>query len=715
MKPENFGVATVLEEAVNILSTTEFSCFRINQLTNLLQRLFGSVIARINEHFLDAKFLVNVVEGDEMAKDLPIFSKNISVKNFSRMLIYSFLEGNPNLMHYRNQFRNRPFPNNVFFSRKNRSNVQQLNVNTNGTISAFHQQASQILEQTIELDQICDGKSDCEDFSDERFCPGKFYCANKNPLYVDSIFVMDGVADCSDSSDEWPEKSDRFTVSSKNSLIDSWVLQILIWVIGIIALLGNATVICCSINELRQNYHCSCKSFILRSCLQTTTEAFAFASNSLRSRQNSQTTSNTLPRRSRIVRKWNSVLVLNLAIADLLMGIYLTWLAGVSSLYEGRNRHQSNKLQYWNFDRKWRTSIRCNMLGIILVVSSQTSVFTLVSLTSLRLYTVIKPFACSHLKSKYLVLICCFTWIFSVFLAVTPIFPAFENMFIKAAFVPFAQLQPPDINRTVAEEIARSICFLSSKDTTKTIGMDTASLSWSAIYHYIKATVPRYSNWMFYGFYSEDSVCMPKLFINPAEDSFWGYTVTLIAINCSSVVYIAISYTIICIKSSKKSRKAKRFYAQNRSNSINFCNIQQNSYNSTCLETDKNLSRLGSSSGADVSTKKFSQHSHKRQLAKVAPKCRKNANNIHSRVALLVATDCLCWLPICIIGFMSATGYAIPQAAYAITAVILLPINSALNPMLYSKFMRKLWINVWSALRHKKTLLSSFFPTETRK
>ena len=57
---------------------------------------------------------------------------------------------------------------------------------------------------------------------------------------------------------------------------------------------------------------------------------------------------------------------------------------------------------------------------------------------------------------------------------------------------------------------------------------------------------------------------------------------------------------------------------------------------------------------------------------------------IARQLSLIVITDFLCWFPICIMGLMAQRGYLIPDSAYAWSAVVVLPINSAINPVLYT-------------------------------
>lgn len=56
-----------------------------------------------------------------------------------------------------------------------------------------------------------------------------------------------------------------------------------------------------------------------------------------------------------------------------------------------------------------------------------------------------------------------------------------------------------------------------------------------------------------------------------------------------------------------------------------------------------------------------------------------------TRMFFLVSTDMACWMPVIIMGFLSQIGaLEISSEIYAWTAVLILPVNSALNPYLYT-------------------------------
>uniref|UniRef100_A0A2C9LCI7 G-protein coupled receptors family 1 profile domain-containing protein n=1 Tax=Biomphalaria glabrata TaxID=6526 RepID=A0A2C9LCI7_BIOGL len=51
---------------------------------------------------------------------------------------------------------------------------------------------------------------------------------------------------------------------------------------------------------------------------------------------------------------------------------------------------------------------------------------------------------------------------------------------------------------------------------------------------------------------------------------------------------------------------------------------------------------------------------------------------------LFIAFDFMCWFPVGILGFLSLKGHIFDREVYAWIAVFVLPINSALNPIIYT-------------------------------
>ncbi|KAF2879524.1 hypothetical protein ILUMI_26646, partial [Ignelater luminosus] len=59
-------------------------------------------------------------------------------------------------------------------------------------------------------------------------------------------------------------------------------------------------------------------------------------------------------------------------------------------------------------------------------------------------------------------------------------------------------------------------------------------------------------------------------------------------------------------------------------------------------------------------------------------------DKVAQRFGVIVLTDCLCWVPIILVKLAALSGMSISEALYAWLAILVLPINSALNPILYT-------------------------------
>ena len=74
----------------------------------------------------------------------------------------------------------------------------------------------------------------------------------------------------------------------------------------------------------------------------------------------------------------------------------------------------------------------------------------------------------------------------------------------------------------------------------------------------------------------------------------------------------------------------------------------------------------------------------------------KEQSRMQRRVSRIIITGFLCWIPICIIAFVKLSGFCVDDIAYIVSAGLLLPINSAFKPLLYSSLLDKLKIRLKS-------------------
>ncbi|XP_063960659.1 G-protein coupled receptor GRL101-like [Lytechinus pictus] len=63
----------------------------------------------------------------------------------------------------------------------------------------------------------------------------------------------------------------------------------------------------------------------------------------------------------------------------------------------------------------------------------------------------------------------------------------------------------------------------------------------------------------------------------------------------------------------------------------------------------------------------------------------KQETKLAVRMAMIVATDLACWMPVIIMGILSQTGaVTLDPSLYAWTVILIVPINSSINPFLYT-------------------------------
>ncbi|XP_045163798.1 G-protein coupled receptor GRL101-like [Mercenaria mercenaria] len=71
-------------------------------------------------------------------------------------------------------------------------------------------------------------------------------------------------------------------------------------------------------------------------------------------------------------------------------------------------------------------------------------------------------------------------------------------------------------------------------------------------------------------------------------------------------------------------------------------------------------------------------------MATTAQSSRKRDLKVARNLLLVVATDFMCWFPIGVMGVLALSGHPISGDVYSWAAVFILPVNSAVNPILYT-------------------------------
>ncbi|XP_067041831.1 uncharacterized protein [Acropora muricata] len=110
--------------------------------------------------------------------------------------------------------------------------------------------------------------------------------------------------------------------------------------------------------------------------------------------------------------KVQSILLTNLAISDLLMGIYLLIIAIKDVQWQG---------EYFLHDFGWRSGVPCAVTGVLSMISSEVSVLMLTVLTTDRLICVVFPFKVRRMNRSIAYAVVGGVWVFGTMLAVIPI------------------------------------------------------------------------------------------------------------------------------------------------------------------------------------------------------------------------------------------------------------------------------------------------------
>lgn len=446
----------------------------------------------------------------------------------------------------------------------------------------------------IALTSQCDGIQDCDDQSDEIGCSEAthFYCEDGGAKkYIRRTEVCDGTKDCRSGVDEC-QNCNPSPFSSDKKLITSRVLIVFLWIIGLVAVVGNVTVMIHQAKMLISSR--GGKSSITRV---------------------------------------NRILVLNLSISDALVGIYLVSLGIKDATVD----------QYCLLDQEWRSGTTCSALGSIALIGTETSVFTLLIMTSYRLFLIVKPFRKEN--NNFIIYAVVTAWFLSLLLALLPHGSLLMDFFVSCvwyrdnAFI--GGICSNDFKSFSRELEKRSLL-------NHNFAVLNGGYTWKNMFDAMASINSSYRPERYFGYYSAHSVCLPRLFPDVNVDQSWPYSLFIIILNFLAFVFILISYIVIYRTTTRRSQLSTASSAEDR------------------------------------------------------------ANALQRKITRIVATDFCCWMPICIMGFIRVSGIAVPDTAYAVTAIILLPINAAMNPFLYSDIVDI----VWSRMTFFKTWIDSTISRE---
>ena len=273
----------------------------------------------------------------------------------------------------------------------------------------------------------------------------------------------------------------------------------------------------------------------------------------------------------------------------------------------------------------WLLSSSCSILGVVSTIGSQISLFSMTILSITRLVRISKGLSIpGPINKKGCILMAIMIFFLlgsSVVVAVIPLMPLFEDTFINALYLPDI-----DFLRGFATKrnLKPTLEFYYGK-----IRLEVSNLSWNSLTSLINGMFTssyKGISQRFLGFYGNDPVCLFKFFVSSDEPQT-TFSWSILTANFICFAVISICYLIVFI--------------------------------------------ITSTSSSSLSEGATGDHVRSRN------------QRLQRKVSIIILTDFLCWVPFIIICLLHTTEIVDASPWYALMSILILPINSVINPLLY--------------------------------
>ena len=355
----------------------------------------------------------------------------------------------------------------------------------------------------------------------------------------------------------------------------------------------------------------------------------------------------TLKRCRTTVALFNKALILAISFGDLLVGCYLI----VISVYDGiiyKGSYCKNQID-------WITSTKCSMIGVLSTLGSQLSLFAMCILSATRFVGIRNsmkvPGEVTLVKSLQVTASIVFMILSSLSIAAVPIIGRFEDFFVNGV------RYPEDLKIFAGTPNKQKFLAILEAYYGR---MKKATLSWRMIREMVNGMYSRdfVSTEFAYpdhtasvskvDFYGNDGVCLFKYFVknqDPQRNFVW----TILALNFTCFVFISVSYMVIGYISHRSSKS-----------------LTQSGANQLISQRNRKMNR---------------------------------------KISIIILTDFLCWIPFIVTCILHSIEVLDATPWYSLFSIIILPINSVINPLIYDDTISSL-IN--SPIRRFGSSISEF-------
>ena len=272
-------------------------------------------------------------------------------------------------------------------------------------------------------------------------------------------------------------------------------------------------------------------------------------------------------------------------------------------------------------DAAWRSSSVCNFSGFIFTFSSHGSLLTVLIMGAIRCYNCENVL--SYISLKRLLLGLLLGNVLNMLCSVVVLLPAeyLENIFVTSLFFQDNRLLKKG-TKTLIDEILQE--YYGTNTSLQMNSWSSRLTLLSKITSNSALFVPKYK----FGFFNQSPLCIQNLFSNNPDESL--QLLKLLYICFLGVVILSFSVCYIWIVQVRYKSAVPSASPGNRR---------------AALKNNKKLSR---------------------------------------KVSLIISSQLLAWIPIIIATILSLTDREIPPDFYEMAAIVLIPVNSLLNPLFHS-------------------------------
>ena len=334
----------------------------------------------------------------------------------------------------------------------------------------------------------------------------------------------------------------------------------------------------------------------------------------------------------------SKVLMSLIGFGDFLIGIYLLILSVYDSVIFGAS--------YCRNQPEWLTGVPCLVLGVISTVGSQVSLFSMTALSCVRMYGLVFnsmriPGPVNKNAVKKIALLASMILISSLAVALIPLVPFLEDYFVQGMYYDpsykvFIGFPNKERHVNVLKEYYR---YANTSNSTSI----TSKMSWSEIFEMVDGMFSQD-----YGsltrspvhFYGNDGVCLFKYFVRTDDarrsrnetDKTYSHkdpaVWTMLAVNLICFIVITVCYVKII--------RHTRLFTQASGQRDNPDRLREN-------------------------------------------------RAVEKRLMIIIGTDFMCWVPFIFICALHNIGSIDASTWYTYFAMIALPLNSVINPLIYDK------------------------------